>query len=337
MKKRIIFSIVIAIAPERNAEVLKSIEKINYPKERFEIITEIGKSPSGNRNKGVKKAKGELIFFVDDDAVVEPEILKRAEEFFSKHKEIDIAGGPQITPKDERGFARISGYALSSVFGAWRMSNRYNGENLVLDADETMLTSANLFCKKGVFKKVQFDTRLFPGEDPDFIKKAKEKRFGIAYSPDLIVYHRRRDSLKKLSKQIYSYGKTRPKKEPLKETLKMPFFLVPSVFVIYLFILMITAILKSIFTWSIIGASGASVNNIYFLIWAPLVLYLILNLGFSLGDAIINRHFAAFFILPFTYLAIHLSYGLGFLISSVGEIFKKSDDKVKKDEKYIVI
>ena len=69
-----------------------------------------------------------------------------------------------------------------------------------------------------------------------------------------------------------------------------------------------------------------AIGNFYFLIWSPLILYLILNLSFSLADAIINRHFTAFFVLPFVYLTIHLSYGLGFLLYSIRNIFKSNKE-----------
>lgn len=309
------FSVVIVVAPDKKPETLDSLEKVDYDKDRFEVIVEIGTNPSENRNNGVEKAKGEIIAFIDDDAVVREDILKKAERFFSEHKEIDIAGGPQLTPLDEKGFAKISGYALSSIFGSWKISNRYDGRNLILNADETMLTSANLFCRKKVFKKVKFNPALFPGEDPDFIAKSKKESFGIAYNPEIIVYHRRRNSVKKLVKQIYRYGKTRPEKETLRETLKMPFFLVPSIFLIYLFVLLILVLLNVV----VIGR----LTNLNLVLLAPLILYIILNISFSLGEAIMHRDIAAFFVLPLIYFIIHISYGTGFLLSSIKNIFKQ--------------
>ena len=77
-----------------------------------------GLNPSENRNNGAKRAKGEIIAFLDDDAVIDVNFLKEAEEFFDKHPEIDIVGGAQLTPKWQKGFAKLSGYALSSKFGA---------------------------------------------------------------------------------------------------------------------------------------------------------------------------------------------------------------------------
>lgn len=305
-------SIVIALAPNRSAEVLDSIKDMDYPKSRYEVIVERGLNPSENRNRGAEKARGEIIAFIDDDAVVDKDILNKAEKFFEEHKEVDIVGGPQLTPKDDKTFARISGYALSSKFGAWKMSNRYLGRKLIMDADETMLTSANLFCRKQVFNKVKFDPKLFPGEDPKFVSDAKKQGFATAYFPDIMVYHRRRNSAAGLMKQIYSYGKTRPEKETFWETVRRPFFLVPSIFVVYLLVLFLFMILNVTITGRVIGGT-APVQSSSLLIFLPMFLYLFLDIVFTFLSAISNRDLISFFILPITYPIIHISYGLGML------------------------
>src|SRR4030042_6934149 len=112
------FSLVIPVAPYRNAEILDSIKKLDYSAKEYEIIVEKGTNPSENRNRGAEKSKGRIIVFLDDDAVIDKNLLKEAEKFFDKYKEIDIVGGAQLTPLDQKGFAKISGYALSSKFGA---------------------------------------------------------------------------------------------------------------------------------------------------------------------------------------------------------------------------
>ncbi len=218
------FSLVIPVAPERNAEILDSIKKLDYPKSKYEVIVVRGKNPSENRNKGAKKAKGDIIVFLDDDAIVDKNLLKEAEKFFLNY-DSDIVGGPQLTPHEDKGFAKMSGYALSSIFGAGELVKRYAKKQIKLNADERELTSANLFCRKKVLEKIKFNPALFPGEDPDFIERAKKAGFKVAYSPKIIVYHRRRGTPKELIKQIFNYGKTRPKKESIFKTLKKPFFL----------------------------------------------------------------------------------------------------------------
>jgi len=52
--------------------------------------------------------------FLDDDAVLDKSYLKKVEKFFNEHKEIDIVGGIQLTPLNEKGFAGLS-YITSSL------------------------------------------------------------------------------------------------------------------------------------------------------------------------------------------------------------------------------
>ncbi len=297
------FSLVIPLAPGRNAEIIDSIKELNYPRKEFEVIVKEGLNPSENRNNGAKRAKGEIIAFLDDDAVIDVNFLKEAEEFFDKHPEIDIVGGAQLTPKWQKGFAKISGYALSSKFGAWKMGMRYSLRELNLNADETMLTSANLFCRKEVMKKIQFDPKLFPGEDPKFIEDAKKEGFKIAYSPDLILYHKRRETIKAMIKQISSYGRTRTDKESFFETLKKPFFLIPLLFCFYLAFLSVFVFLE-FFKINLIS------NLILFF---PIGSYLILDLFFSVYESAKNKNLKAIFLLLFIFPLIHISYGVGMI------------------------
>lgn len=313
------FSLIIPLAPERNAEILTSIRNLDYPKEKFRVIVIRGKNPSENRNKGAEKSTGDLIVFLDDDAVLESDYLKKVEEFFEKNKDIDIVGGPQLTPRDDKKFAKISGYALSSKFGAWKISNRYSMQTLNLDADETMVTSANLICKKAVLKKVRFDKNLFPGEDPKFISDAKKQNFKIAYSPKIVIYHRRRANSRELIRQIFSYGKTRPMKESFFETLKMPFFFIPSVFLIYLFFLSIMILLNPSITGNAIRIDFKNFSSWIFL---PLFFYIFLTIVFSIYDSLNNKDYKAIFILPFIYPTIHISYGIGMIFGYLKKYLK---------------
>jgi GT2 family glycosyltransferase len=297
------FSLVIPLAPGRNAEIIGSIKELNYPKKEYEVIVKEGLNPSDNRNNGAKQAKGKIIVFLDDDAVLDANYLKEAEEFFEKYKDIDVVGGAQLTPEWQKGFAKISGYALSSKFGAWKMGMRYEKGKLNLNADETMLTSANLLCKREVMDKIQFDSNLFPGEDPKFIEDAKKAGLKVAYSPNLILYHKRRETVRALIKQISSYGRTRTKKEKFIETLKKPFFLIPLLFCIYLFITLLFILLE-------FGGLKLISN---FILFFPLILYFILDISFSFYESIKNKNIISIFLLIFIFPLIHISYGMGMI------------------------
>ncbi|MAG47630.1 hypothetical protein CL617_03415 [archaeon] len=289
------FSIVIALAPERNAEVLDSLKLVDYLKENYEIIVKKGLNPSENRNNGIKESKGEIIVILDDDAYLDENILKNAESFFKEHKDISIVGGPQLTPKTDNFFAKTSGYVLESKFGAYQMSSRYTKQKLNLNADEKSITSANCFIRKNIIKDVgYFNTNLYPGEDPEFFSRAKNKGFKIAYSPNLIIYHKRRNTFFSFLKQIYKYGKVRLQKENINKSIVNPVFLIPSIFFIYVITLPLTYQLSSLFV-------------------LPLILYIIINILFSFIISFKNEPYA-FPLIFILFFSIHLSYGLGMLI-----------------------
>ena len=288
------FSLVIPVAPERDAKILDSIKELDYPKKDFEIIVENGRNPSENRNKGIKKARGEFIIFLDDDAYVKQDYLKKIKIFFDKYPVIDIVGGPQLTSKNENFFARMSGIVLTSNFGVYKIRKRYVSEKINCDADETFLTSANLCARKKVFEKIGgFNTNLFPGEDPEFIFRAKKAGLKIACNPEMIIYHKRRGNFSSYCRQIFSYGFTRPKKDKISGKTNL-LFLVPLIFSIY-FLLLPTLFLLN-----------------YFLL-IPFIMHVSLSIIFSICNSLKNKSFLGIFILPFLYLFTHLTYGLGML------------------------
>src|SRR3989338_80331 len=290
------FSLVIALAPERKIEVLDSLKEMDYDSKKYEVIVEVGKNPSENRNRGIQKAKGEIIAFIDDDARVNKDLLKNAEEFFNQHPEIDVVGGPQLTPKDDSFFAKATGCALSSFFGTYTMSNRYRLGELSLNADETSLTSANFFVRRKVFKKIGgFNPLLFPGEDPELITRMKQNGIKVAYSPSIIIYHRRRSDYTSFCKQFFKYGKVRVLKEKINKKKIGLVFLTPSLFTLYLILVVPLTVIHKIFL-------------------LPLAIYFIIALIFSIAISL-RKNILYLPLLPFIFLSIHASYGLGMLYS----------------------
>lgn len=302
--KKLKFSIVIALAPWRDAEILSSINNLDFPKESFEIIIEKGLNVPDNRNRGEGRAKAPIILFLDDDALIEPDFLRRVESFFEKYPKVDIVGGPQLTPGTDKFFARVSGYALEDLFGAAGASKRYKKSFLTLDADLKYITGALLIVRKRVFKKLRFDKNVYPADDVNFVTLAKKLRFKVGYSPEIAIYHRRRQNLSGLIKQIFGYGYAR--RAIIKETIKTPTFMIPSLFLLYLVFLPFLIIL-----------------NTYFIM--PLVLYIFLAVLFSFYESAKNKEVLALPILPFIFFLIHVSYGFGVIVGIISKLFVNYD------------
>ena len=288
------FSVIIALGPGRNAEVLESLNKVSYDRKKIEIIVKKGLNPSENRNNGVKDAKGEILAFIDDDAVVDGDIFKNAEEFFSLHKEIDLVGGPQLTPETDNFFAKTSGYVLESYFGSHEMSCRYKKCRENLNADETFITSANCFILRKSFLKTNgFNPDLYPGEDPEFFTRIKKSGLKIAYSPKLVVHHKRRNNLKGFCRQFYLYGKTRCLKERINKQKPGALFLIPMLFVGYL----------------VIGGFFCLLHWGFLL---PIMAYFLIDVAvsFSIG---LRRGLHRIPLLVVLFFLLHVSYGVGMI------------------------
>jgi len=294
------FSVIIALAPSRNADVLESLHRVDYDKKRVEIIVKRGLNPSENRNNGCGEASGEILAFIDDDAFVDKDLFKNAEKFFLQHPEIDLVGGPQLTPATDGFFAKTSGYVLESWFGTHAMSCRYKQCKENLDADETFITSANCFIRRKSFLKTSgFNPALYPGEDPEFFTRIKKEGLRLAYSPKLVVYHKRRSSLRGFCRQFYKYGKTRCLKEKLNQQKPGLLFLMPMLFVLYV---VVGGIMGAFYSWALL----------------PLLLYFLVDfivslwMGLHHGVHRIPLLFLLFFLL-------HVGYGLGMIGYFLGE------------------
>ena len=246
-KKKPKFSVVIALAPWRNAEILEYLKKQDFPKKDYEIIIKKGLNVPDNRNNGVKSARGDIVLFLDDDAIIEIDFLRKVDNFFKDHKDIDVLGGPQLTPDSDNYFGKLNGYVLGSFFSSGRESKRYKKAKLSLDANSSYITGALLISRKKVLKKIKFDRDQYPGDDINFVNLAKTNGYKIAYSPDIFIYHMRRPNIKSFVKQIFDYAKVRTTISFPPKDLKNFIYLVPALFVIYVLFLPIMLIVNLLF------------------------------------------------------------------------------------------
>ncbi|MAH49485.1 hypothetical protein CMI37_26920 [Candidatus Pacearchaeota archaeon] len=302
-------SVVIPSAPE---DELRVVESLKRQKEKIgQVVVVRGRNTSKNRNRGGRAAREDFVAFTNSHSSFPEDWSENVIKFFELHPEIDIVGGPQLTPEGNSFFGRTSGYALSSIFGAANVSKRYGLGKLNLSASETDVTSSNLICRRVVCENVNWDEEIYPGEDPKFIADAKKAGFKVAYSPDIVGYNKRRDNFAGLFKQIFKYGVMRPRKESFSQTIKMPLFLVPFLFVLYLVFLLINIVGNLFLTGNVIGSWGGS--GFGWVLFFPLIAYLLLNILFSIYESAKNKDLISVLVLPLIFATIHISYGAGML------------------------
>ena len=65
-----------------------------HPDVRFRYVKEKEQGLSAARNKGIKDAKGDILVYVDDDALVDSHYLRDYAEWFAAHPQTMACGGP---------------------------------------------------------------------------------------------------------------------------------------------------------------------------------------------------------------------------------------------------
>lgn len=217
-------------------------EIIIYPdqktEESWEKTKQIATGPGGpamKRSLAIRDAMGEILVFIDDDAYPEPAFLDILDIDFENSK-IAAVGGPAVTPATDNYKQKVSGAVfLSPLSGGFPERYAPVGNKKYIDD----WPSVNLSVRKNDFIKVNgFNSEYWPGEDTKFCVDLLEKTGKkILYDPELIVYHHRREGLKRHLKQVGRYGLHRgffAKKYP-QTSLKLKYFL-PSTFMLYLII-----------------------------------------------------------------------------------------------------
>lgn len=178
---------------------------------RIKIIPSWPKlGPADKRDLGAKKAKGEILAFLDDDSYPEKNWLRNALKIFNLKilapASISAVCGPALTPPHDNILQKTSGYVWSTYFGSGGAGNYRCAIKPRREVDD--YPSVNLLVRKKDFWRVGgFNSRFWPGEDTklchDLVYKLGKR---IIYDPSILVYHHRREILGPHLRQISRYG-----------------------------------------------------------------------------------------------------------------------------------
>ena len=321
---------------------LESLNNIDYPREKYEIIVIDGgsvdntitiiekfdrvtlfRSKSGvshQRNVGIKGAKGTLIALTDSDCYVEKNWLKNNVKYF-KDNNIAVIGGPNYTPENSTTLERAAGNILSSKLATGMMAVRYAGKG-IKDANETDLIACNNIIRKKVILEVGgFNENLYPNEENELYIKMKQKGYKMLYNSEMVVWHFRKPLFRPFLKQFYSSGKFRAKLTKLYPKSFKIIFLLPSLLILYI---LIGAIISTLLLTRVLSFSKSNLtlfSNQHFSIdslllsfyFGTLILYYLLISFISIKISIEQKDGKLLFILPIGFFLLHLIYGIGFL------------------------
>ncbi len=281
--------------PDFEIIILTDVKEKNPFGKKVRIISTGHIVPAEKRDIGAKKAEGEILAFIDDDAYPADELwLRKAVNNFISSDSLGALGGPSLTPASDRKFEKVCGEVLSSWLFSGPSNIRYRK---AAKKEYNDLPSCNLFVSKKIFQDVKgFDCEFWPGEDTklcaDIIRFSKK----VIYDPDVVVYHHRRKGIKNYIRQTLRFSVHRGyfmKVFPY-TSLKIMFF-IPSLFVLGLFFGYLLGLFHQIFFYIYISA---------------LLIYFILMLTESLK----SEHISNIPLFLFLGFVTHLTYGIGVII-----------------------
>jgi succinoglycan biosynthesis protein ExoA len=305
-------SIIIPIGPGRSySTVLNSIHLLDYPLDKIELIVAEGKQPARQRNEAIKVAKGSILFFFDDDVVINPDIIKRMLQFYN-NPAITMVGGPNLTPETDSFLQKCFGYCMSSFFATAQMSSRYKSTGQERPGTEKNLICCNVSGRAAIMRDNLFNETLWPCEENELFNRLQQKGHTFIFDPHAIVYHSRRPSIRKFARQNFGYGRGRVEQILIQPSTFGPLFLAPPLFALYSLSLLIAPLIPP--------------NQGRYMIFysIPMMAYLMITLLLSIGTAISEKKAKVVLVLPFIFFLVHIPYGMGMIYGLFHRIWGKS-------------
>jgi len=291
-------SITVLIAARPAQAEIKAVaasRALDYPAAKLDIVVARGIQPSAQRNAALNAARGDLIYFLDDDSAPEPGNLRRAVSHF-KDPKVQMVGGPNLCPREAPPLEQVFALVMASWLAFGPSRARYAGVGQARETSEKELILCNLLARRQAMLELGgFNEALYPNEENALMDELQKRGGKLIYDPQLLVLRRPRSSLKAFAKMLMTYGRGRAEQFRLHPTLGSALNSVPPLFCLYLltlpFLLGLTSVGKG------------------FLV--PLALYALAVLAQALVLAAGGHVLQSFAAIPLIALT-HVLYGLGF-------------------------
>jgi GT2 family glycosyltransferase len=194
-------------AAERTRSVVNGFPSVRYVREKIPGL-------NFGRNRAVRESSGELIAYLDDDVIVDRWWLEGLRRAWAEHPEAGIYSGP-ILPWELETDAQImverrGGYSHS--FERRFFGQEMPGVSTYPCGDGCFGAGANMVIRRLVWEALggfdpTLDSAIIPGGgDTDMYYRVIRADYGIAYEPEMLIFHHHRRDYDSLRRQTWSWG-----------------------------------------------------------------------------------------------------------------------------------
>ena len=295
-------SVIIAARPgQAEIKAVAAAQRLDYPPEFLEIMVARGRQPSVQRNTALRVARGELVYFLDDDSIALPDNLRRVASHFSDAR-VQMVGGPNVCPPEAPPLEQVFALVLGSWIAFGPSRARYAPVGTLRDSGEKELILCNLIARREILVTLGgFNEKLYPNEENALMDDIQKQGGRLLYDPQFSVQRRPRGSLQAFARMLMTYGRGRAEQFRLNPTFGSAPNFVPPLFCIYLLALIVLEIMPMESRFASLKIFAA----------APLAVYFVAIILQTLALMPVGGVLRSFLAMPLL-VASHLFYGLGF-------------------------
>ena len=205
------------------AACVRSIRKLNYPRDRYELIIvddgskipieeacpdisgdpsisilrQSNSGPASARNLGAEHARGDFLAFIDDDCIPTPNWLTELAHSLT-NRYSDLVGGRTINGLETNLYSSTSQLIVDEAYSYFLSQNK----DLQFIASNNMAVSSHLFRDNG-----GFNSTFRTSEDRDFCDRWIKEDLQLTYAGNAIVHHYHHLSFASFVQQHFNYGR----------------------------------------------------------------------------------------------------------------------------------
>jgi cellulose synthase/poly-beta-1,6-N-acetylglucosamine synthase-like glycosyltransferase len=328
------------IVPVRNGEstiepLLESIQRLDYDKNKLEVIVVDGNSTdktrnlvkkypvklilekkyglNAARNAGINNSNGEVVAFTDSDCIVSRNWIRKIVENFKDPRVSCVGGSAKGHDNDF-----VSEYADNSIIPLMPFFKKREERNMIRPFLHHP-AGCNMAFRRKAFKQVGFfDENIHYGFDEvEFAERVCKAGYKMVLDPNPLVWHKHRSTIKELLKQNFNYGRGSgvllKRRRGAKNVVSTWSFLSLAGFITWLLIIGAMTLLS------------ITTNLIIFqiLLFGFTATPLLALMAFYLYKALENKHYERILIYPF----IDFLRGFSFFCGQIYQLFKSDKKK----------